>query len=161
MSGSQGSAAGNAADIDFLTGMRPHHEQAVEMSDIVLAANPPAEVAAVARRVKGEQSPEIEQMDQQLAALGEPTDGGAHPGHSSGHDGMMSDDDLAALKAATGTDAARRYLEAMIARHQGAIKAADEQIADGAYGPAVALAKQIRTAQEAELPPMRALLKTL
>lgn len=38
-------AEGNAADVEFLTGMKPHHAQAVEMSDIVLASNPPAAVA--------------------------------------------------------------------------------------------------------------------
>ena len=158
---SKGGAEGNAADVSFLTGMRPHHEQAVEMSNIVLGADPPAEVAAVARQIQAAQSPEIVQMERMLGALGEQADGGAHAGHSSGHGGMMSDGDLAALEAATGTDAARRYLVAMIAHHQGAVEAAGEEIADGRYGPAVALAKQIKTAQEMELRRMQALLKTL
>ena len=35
-------AKGNDADLAFLTGMKPHHEQAVEMSEMILAANPPA-----------------------------------------------------------------------------------------------------------------------
>jgi uncharacterized protein (DUF305 family) len=154
-------AKGNDADVAFLTGMKPHHEQAVEMSDIVLAANPPAEVAAIARQIKAAQSPEIEQMDTMLTALGEETDGGAHDGHSSGHGGMMSDEDLAALEAATGIEAARLYLEAMVVHHEGAIEAADEQIADGRYEPAVALAKDIKTAQQAEIAEMQVLLKTL
>lgn len=77
--GSKDSAKGNAADVTFLTGMRPHHEQAVEMSEIVLAADPPAEVAAVARQIKDAQSPEIEQMVQMLEALGEKTDGQYEP----------------------------------------------------------------------------------
>ena len=152
------SAEGNAADVEFLTGMKPHHEQAVEMSDIVLAANPPAEVAKIAQQIKDAQSPEIEQMDQMLTALGEETDGGEHEGHSTGHGGMMSEEDLADLEAARGIEAARLYLEAMIAHHEGAIEAADAEIEDGKYGPAVALAKEIKTAQEAEIAEMQALL---
>lgn len=156
-----GSAKGNAADVEFLTGMKPHHEQAVEMSDIVLAADPPAEVAKIAQQIKDAQSPEIEQMDQMLDALGEDTDGGEHEGHSSGHGGMMSEQDLAELEAATGTEAARLYLEAMIAHHEGAVEAADAEIADGEHGPAITLAKEIKTAQEAEIAEMQDLLEDL
>jgi uncharacterized protein (DUF305 family) len=60
---------GNTADVAFLTGTKPHHEQAVEMSDMVLAADPPAPVAELARQVKAAQAPEIEQMDEMLADL--------------------------------------------------------------------------------------------
>lgn len=74
---------------------------------------------------------------------------------------MMSEDDLAALKAATGTEAARLDLEAMVAHHEGAIEAADDEIAGGKYGPAVALAKAIKVAQQAEIVEMQALLKNL
>jgi uncharacterized protein (DUF305 family) len=155
------SAEGNAADVDFLTGMKPHHEQAVEMSDIVLEADPPAQVAAIAKQVKAAQEPEIEQLDTMLTALGEETDGGAHGGHSTGHGGMMSEQDLARLEAATGAEAARLYLEAMIAHHDGAIDAADQQIADGKYGPAVTLARDIRTAQQVEMAEMQDLLEDL
>lgn len=154
-------AKANDADVSFLTGMTPHHEQAVEMSDIVLAASPPPEVAAIAQKIKDAQSPEIEQMNTMLEALGEEADGGEHEGHSSGHGGMMSEADMADLKAATGTEAARLYLEAMIAHHQGAVEASETEIADGQYGPAVALAQHIKTAQEAEIIEMQALLTRL
>lgn len=161
--GAAGPAAdlGGPADVSFLTGMRPHHAQAVEMSDIVLAADPPAEVAALARRIREAQSPEITQMEGMLRALGEPTDGGAHGGHSAGHGGMMGDEELAALRAADGVEAARLFLEAMIRHHEGAIEASDAQIAAGTYPPAVELAKQIKAAQAAEIVEMRALLERL
>lgn len=155
------SAKANETDISFLTGMTPHHEQAVEMSDMVLAANPPAPVATIAQKIKGAQSPEIEQMKAMLADLGEPTDGGAHDGHSSGHGGMMSDADMAALDAATGEETARLYLEGMIKHHQGAIEASDTEIAGGKYAPAIELAKQIKQAQAVEITEMERLLQTL
>lgn len=154
-------AEANAADITFLTGMTPHHEQAVEMSEIVLAGNPPADVAAIARQIKDAQAPEIEQMNAMLKALGEDSTGKHVEGHSAGHGGMMSEQEMAALKAATGTEAARLYLEAMIEHHQGAIDASDAELADGKYEPARQLAQEIKAAQQAEITEMQALLRSL
>ena len=158
-------AVSNKADIGFLTGMKPHHEQAVEMSEMILAANPPAEVAAIAQKIKSAQDPEIGQMTMMLGDLGMKADGKVHSGgHSAGqtgHGGMMNDADMEALMKATGTQAARLYLEGMVKHHQGAIEASDAEISDGKYGPALALAKEIKTAQAAEIITMQALLKTL
>jgi uncharacterized protein (DUF305 family) len=158
-------AKGNDADVAFLTDMTPHHEQAVEMSEMVLAADPPAEVAAIAQQIKDAQAPEIEQMKTMLADLGEEPAEGAHSGgHSpgmAGHGGMMSDADMAALMDASGIDVARMYLEGMVKHHQGAIEASDTEIADGQYAPAIELAKKIKTAQAAEITEMQALLKNL
>ena len=169
--GADRSATGNDADIAFLTGMVPHHEQAVEMSDVVLAADPPAAVAALAQQVKAAQAPEIEQMEQMLTDLGHDTgdghasDGHASDGHASDgsmqHGGMMSDADMAELMDATGTDAARRYLSAMIAHHEGAIGAAETEVANGKYPPAVELAQQIAEDQAAEIAEMESLLASL
>ena len=150
---------GNDADLAFLTGMRPHHEQAVEMSDLVLVADPPAPVAELARRVKAAQAPEIEQMDQMLVDLGQDADGGSHT--ADGHGGMMSDADMAQLMDATGPRAARAYLEGMIEHHEGAIDAAETEIADGRYEPAVGLAQSIRQDQAAEIEEVQALLADL
>ena len=158
-------AEANDADIAFLAGMTPHHEQAVEMSEMVLAADPPADVAAIAEQIKDAQGPEIEQMKAMLADLGQDAEGAAHSGgHSAGmagHGGMMDDGDMAALMDATGADAARLYLEGMIRHHEGAIEASDTEIADGQYAPAVELAKEIKQAQAAEITEMQALLSAL
>ena len=145
----------NDADLSFLAGMEPHHRQAVEMSDVVLAAGPPAAVAAVARQIKAAQGPEIEQIEQMLTDLGQPTGGGPHSG---GHGGMMSDTDLDTLREAEGDDAARRYLEAMIAHHEGAIEAAEAELRDGTYEPARQLATSIAEDQAAEITRMERLL---
>lgn len=158
-------AKGNDADMAFLAGMKPHHEQAVEMSDMVLAADPPEAVAAVARKIKDAQSPEIEQMTDMLTDLGQDSGDTSHMGgHSSGmtgHGGMMSDADMDALMNATGTDAARLYLQGLVRHHQGAIEASDVEIAQGQYAPAVELAEKIKAAQTTEITEMQALLKSV
>ena len=158
-------AKGNDADLAFLTGMKPHHEQAVEMSQMVLAADPPAEVAAIARQIEGAQSPEIKQMTTMLSALGQKVDGQAHSGGQTagmaGHEGMMSKQMMTDLDGATGTEAARLYLEGMIRHHQGAIKASEAELVDGTYPPALKLADAIKQEQAAEITTMQALLASL
>lgn len=139
-------ALGNQADVDFLTGTKPHHEQAVEMSDMVLAADPPAPVAELAEQVKAAQGPEIEQMEQMLEDLGASSDEDHMSAGTMQHGGMMSDADMQMLMDATGTDAARMYLEGMIEHHKGAIDAAETEIA---------------TDQAAEITKMEGLLASL
>jgi uncharacterized protein (DUF305 family) len=154
-------AKGNDADISFAAQMIPHHAQAVEMSEIILTKNPLAEVAALATQIKDAQAPEIKQLETILADLGESTDPAEHSEHGSSHGGMMSDAEMAELKAATGTEAVKLWLEAMIAHHEGAIEASETQIADGKYRPAIELATQIRQAQAAEIAEMEHLLAQL
>lgn len=81
------------------------------------------------------------------------------PGHTM--EGMMGDDDLKGLKAAQGTEAAKLFLTQMIAHHQGAVAIAKTEIAGGRNADAVALAKNIVTAQETEIKDMQGLLPTL
>ena len=155
-------AAADEADIAFLTGMEPHHQQAVEMSDLVLAAMPPAPVAELARQVKAAQDPEIEQMAQMLADLGQPTGSAAHTGDHGGMDGgMMSAADMDALRNADGAEAARLYLTGMIEHHEGAIAAAETELEHGTYEPARRLATSIVEDQTAQIAEMERLLQAL
>lgn len=148
----------NAADVMFAQMMIPHHAQAVSMSDIVLAkADLPASVKGLAQRIKAAQAPEIEKMTGWLKAWNQPTAmSGSH-----GMAGMMSDEDLDKLKAAQGTEAARLFLTQMITHHEGAITMARSEESGGKYPDAVALAKDIIKAQQAEIEEMKQLLQTL
>ncbi|WP_022889032.1 DUF305 domain-containing protein [Agromyces italicus] len=151
------SAAGaNGADIAFATMMIPHHEQAVEMSELLLAEPELGEpVRALAEGVMAAQQPEIDQLRDWLAEWGqEEVDmGGMDHG-----DGMMSEDDLAVLEAAAGAEAERLYLEQMIVHHEGAVAMAEAEIADGAHPDAVAMAERIVATQSDEIALMQELL---
>ncbi len=164
---SDASADFNDADVAFVSGMVPHHEQAVEMADIVLADEPSPEVAEVAEQIKAAQQPEIEQLNQMLDHFGVDADsaGGHGGGHGGGdapmHGGMMTEQELAEFEDASGTDAERSFLTLMIAHHEGAIEAAETELAEGEYAPARELAESIRDSQAAEIKQMEQLLAQL
>jgi uncharacterized protein (DUF305 family) len=76
-------------------------------------------------------------------------------------EGMMSAEQLQQLEAASGTDAARLFLEQMIEHHRGAVAMAQEQIQDGENAEAVALAEEIVAVQQEEIDTMTSLLENL
>lgn len=152
----------NAADEMFVTGMIPHHEQAVEMSEILLAKDGVDDrVVALAERIQDAQQPEIDLMTSWLEDWGLDFDMGGMPGMDHGGDGMMSDDDLAALDAASGDDASALFLEQMIEHHEGAIEMSQQELDNGQNADALELAQQIIDAQTAEIAEMQDLLVAL
>lgn len=156
-SASEESTSFNDADVAFTMNMIAHHEQAIEMADMVLAKDGVDEsVLLLAAKIKEAQAPEIDTMTSWLDAWGQSADMGGM-----NHGGMMSDDDMAALEAAGGSDASRLFLEQMIVHHQGAIDMATDEIADGQDFDAVALAQKIVEDQTAEILTMQQLLASL
>jgi uncharacterized protein (DUF305 family) len=149
----------NAADTMFTQGMIPHHAQAVEMSDMMLKKQGmDGRITALATKIKAAQAPEIEKMTAWLKTWNEPTQMAG--GHSMG-DGMMGDDDLKKLDAAQGTEAAKLFLNQMIAHHEGAVMMAKTESSQGKNPDALSLSKAIVTSQEAEIQEMKALLASL
>ena len=148
----------NEADTMFAQGMIPHHEQAVEMSEMMLQKKDiPASVTDLATRIKAVQAPEIETMTGWLTTWNEsPTMGAGH-----NKDGMMGEGDMKQLEAAQGTEAAKLFLTQMIAHHQGAVMMAQTEMSQGKNADAIQLSKDIVTAQEAEIKEMQDLLATL
>ncbi len=159
-SSSSVSAAFNMADVMFVRMMVPHHEQAVAMSDTLLAksgVNP--EVTALAEEIKAAQQPEIATMNGFLAAWGEDMgDGGMGGMNHGGDDGMATDAELQEFEQADGVTGQRLYLEMMTAHHTGAITMAQTEIKDGDSPEAIQLAQDIVTAQQQEITVMKDLL---
>jgi uncharacterized protein (DUF305 family) len=163
------SAEHNDADVMFAQMMIPHHQQAVEMSEMLLAKTGiPAEVTDFAQQVIDAQGPEIDRMNTMLdtwgasAASEAEVEGMDHgSGTGSGMTGMMSDEDMRRLDQAQGTEAARLYLEQMIHHHEGAVEMAREQVETGQNPQAQALAQEVIDAQQAEITQMRTMLDAL
>ncbi len=71
---SANSAAHNQADAMFAQHMIPHHQQAIEMSDMLLGKQGiDPRVMDLAKQIRAAQSPEIEQMQTWLTEWGMPT----------------------------------------------------------------------------------------
>lgn len=158
-SGSSASADANTDDVMFARMMKEHHEQAIEMSDVLLSKDGVDErVVALAEEIKAAQEPEIQKMDQWLE------DWDADMGNMGGMDhgdGMMSEEDMQALEDATGPDAGRLFLEQMIQHHEGAVDMAQEEVDNGQNSDAIALAETIIDTQTDEIATMKEILATL
>lgn len=158
--GSPTSVSGAPADVTFAQQMIPHHEQAVEMAEMALDPERDASqpVRDLATRIAKAQQPEIEEMTGWLEGWDE--DVPTRSSHGDDHEmsGMMSEDQMSALAAATGTDFDRMWLQMMIEHHEGAVEMAETEIADGQDSRAKALARAIIDAQRAEITEMERLL---
>lgn len=154
----------NSADVMFAQMMVPHHVQAVEMSDVILAKDGiDPRVISLAEEIKAAQQPEIDALNGMLKSWGmpqAPTDG-MDMGHGDQMDGMMTEEDMAALDAATGTEASRLFLEQMIVHHEGAVEMAQIEVDSGTNPDAVAMAQAIIDAQNIEIETMREILQSL
>ena len=135
----------------FAAMMIPHHEQAIQMSELALLNSNEPEILALANEIKAAQGPEIEQMKSWGSSMM-----GSHAGHMM-DEGMLSDDEMAQLKDIKGAEFDRLFLEGMIKHHQGAIEMAD-MIIDSANDEAALLGKNIVESQSAEIERMRQLL---
>ncbi|WP_206478844.1 DUF305 domain-containing protein [Kocuria sp. KRD140] len=167
----------NDADTMFAQMMIPHHQQAVEMSEMMLAKdNLDPQIQELANKIVAAQGPEIDRLEQMLEVWGEPTmmeSGGTESGgmdhESMGHGsdsgtgmkGMMTDEDMDQLEAAEGDEASELFLTQMTAHHRGAIDMAKEEVANGQNPQAIAMAQKVIDDQEAEIAEMDALLQQL
>ena len=72
--------------------------------------------------------------------------------------GMATEEEMGALGEASGGAFEEMWLQMMIEHHEGAIEMAEEEVADGEFPDAVALAEDIAQAQAAEIDQMEKLL---
>jgi uncharacterized protein (DUF305 family) len=152
----------NEADIEFVQGMIPHHEQAVMMADMVVRGEGNVDLADLADEIRAAQAPEIEEMRALLAEWGKEEDPHAiHKMDDHSMHGMMTDDDLDALDAASGIDFERMWLRMMIEHHEGAITMSEQVLAGGEHPRVRKLAEAIIAAQRDEIARMNTLLGTL
>ena len=157
--------AHNDQDVSFAQGMIPHHQQAIEMSQMASTQASSAEVKDLASRIEKAQDPEIKTMSGWLKAWGEDVpssmpgmDHGMDHSGSSDMPGMMDTEDMDKLMDASGRDFDTMFLTMMVEHHEGAVEMATTEKEKGRYGPAKKLADDIITAQNAEIEEMNKLL---
>jgi uncharacterized protein (DUF305 family) len=160
-----GTEAHNNADVWFVRHMIPHHRQAIEMSDMLLAKQGiDPRVTELANTIKAAESPEIQQMQDWLKQWGEPMPAmtpGDMQGPAEGVIGQLSERELNALGEAEGADASRLFLTQMIAHHEGALSVAQTEIEEGQYPLAVAMARSIASTQQQGIDTIKGILASL
>ncbi|WP_344883036.1 DUF305 domain-containing protein [Zhihengliuella alba] len=159
----------NDADAHFMAMMIPHHAQAVEMTALVPDRAQSEQLKNLASRMHLEQGAEIDYMAEWLTTreLDVPpeADGGGSGHHGHGGDapmeGMLTEEEMAALAAAEGTAFDRLFLEGMIKHHRGALAMCSDVQIHGIDLTTQELAAHIASGQSAEIARMQDLLAAL
>ena len=137
----------SAADVRFMSDMIPHHQQALDMSELVADRTGRNALIDLSRRIESSQKDEIEFMLGWLRDRGEPLPdrdwrphvmpaaGGEHQHHGHHHhadhgmEGMATIEQMEELAASSGEAFDRLFLELMIEHHRGALVMVEELLA--------------------------------
>jgi len=121
------------ADVEFMQGMIMHHGQAVEMTALMASRTENKELQALGARISSSQTDEIRFMKGWLSARGEsvsmamPGMTPNMPGMDMSHHtmalmpGMLTPEQMEALRKAKGAEFDRLFLTGMIQHHNGAL----------------------------------------
>ena len=152
------------ADVAFMQGMIVHHQQAVEMAQLVEDRTNNDAILKTSDRIEAGQKDEMDFMrtwlkDRNLEVA---MQGMGHAHHTM--KGMASPEQMRELAAANGTAFDRLFLELMVAHHLGAVDMVDELhgVTGSAYDPVMyEFTNDVVTDQKAEIDRMNATLATL
>jgi uncharacterized protein (DUF305 family) len=122
------------ADVEFMQGMIMHHSQAVEMTALISSHTENKDVRSLGARISSSQSDEIKFMQRWLATRGESISMAMpempdskmpdmdKPGHPMPlMPGMLTPEQMEALRRAKGAEFDRLFLTGMIQHHNGAL----------------------------------------
>lgn len=164
------------ADIEFMQGMIMHHAQAIEMTALIPSHTENKELRSLGARISRSQDDEIVFMKRWLAARGEPLsmpmpDNMAVMSHSdSSHHGMdglplmpgmLTEEQMASLRKATGAEFDRLFLTGMIQHHGGALTMVKDLFGSAGAGQDAEIfgfATDVDTGQRAEIKIMQSML---
>jgi uncharacterized protein (DUF305 family) len=155
------SSAHNDADVLFVQMSIPYHQQAVEMSEMLLAKKGlDPRVIDLAQQIKQASASDVAQMRGWLTGWG----ASATPSMDMRHDrvgSMVSKADMTKLEQATGTSSARLFLDDMIAQDQGDGDLTQPELDNGQNPDAKQLAQRVADSDKAQIKTMRAVLDDL
>jgi uncharacterized protein (DUF305 family) len=116
------------ADVEFMQGMIMHHAQAVEMTALIASHTENKELRSLGARISSSQSDEIKLMQRWLAARGERIsldmpgmDMSRHSSQQQLMPGMLTPEQMQALRKAKDAEFDHLFLTGMIQHHHGAL----------------------------------------
>jgi uncharacterized protein (DUF305 family) len=165
----------SAADVQFMQGMILHHAQAVEMTAMIPSHTQNKDLRSLGARISSSQTDEIKFMKRWLAARNElvhkdtsSTPGMDMPGMDMSHEsmalmpGMLTPQQMEALRKAKGTEFDRLFLLGMIQHHNGALTMVKDLFDTAGAGQDAELfdfATDADNSQRAEIKIMETMLK--
>lgn len=167
-----------SAEAGFARDMQIHHDQGVQLANIVrdLTADAPVRLLALdIAAVQGQQSGQLygfltewglpqaarEPSMTWMSRAGRTADGHEHAAaHIAGEPmpGLATPGQIAELAAASGVDAERIFLTLMIAHHQGAVEMADAALDRASNASVLAFSASVKRSQAAEIDLMTGML---
>lgn len=165
----------SAKDIEFMQGMIMHHAQAVEMSALIADRTKNTDIQKLGARISLSQADEMEFMKRWLMLRGQSTEmkkAGDHGAHSHGSQatadhampGMLTAEQMRALRDSSGDDFDRLFLKGMIQHHEGAlvmVKDLFEAAGSGQDAELFNFASDVDSGQRAEITTMETLLERM
>jgi uncharacterized protein (DUF305 family) len=154
------------ADVRFMQGMIGHHAQAVEMVELLETRTPSSGMRLLGRRIRDSQVDEIRMMQEWLTLRGQALPD-PHAHHAPGAKlmpGMLTQEEMGRLAAASGTAFDRLFLEFMIKHHAGALAMVEELFSQpraGQEAEIFAFASDVEADQRMEIERMGAMLVTM
>src|SRR4030095_13618470 len=126
----------SAKDVEFMQGMIMHHGQAVQMTALINERTTNKNLRLLGSRISHSQESEMKFMERWLKLRGEPTSMPMPASHNmpgmdmSKHQmlmpGMLTAEQMDALKKAKGDQFDRLFLKGMIQHHKGALTMGEE-----------------------------------
>jgi uncharacterized protein (DUF305 family) len=129
----------SAKDVEFMQGMIMHHSQAVEMTALINDRTTNKDLRLLGSRISHSQAEEMKFMERWLRLRGQATsmpmpsmehtpgmDMSKHQHHQMLMPGMLSQEQMAALKKSKGAEFDRLFLRGMIQHHKGALVMVEE-----------------------------------
>jgi uncharacterized protein (DUF305 family) len=115
------------SDVMFFEMMIPHHQQAVDISDLAISRSKDTELIELAKKIRNGQAAEIIQMKNWLADAGDSSMMGHGMNHGMNHSmgdgmgGMLTESELSTLNSLSGSKFDAYWLRGMITHHKGAL----------------------------------------
>jgi uncharacterized protein (DUF305 family) len=117
----------HGSDAMFFEMMIPHHQQAVDISDLAISRSKDTELVELAKKIRDGQAAEIIQMKNWLADAGDSSMMGHGMNHGMNHSmgdgmgGMLTESELSTLNSLSGSKFDVYWLRGMITHHEGAL----------------------------------------
>jgi uncharacterized protein (DUF305 family) len=159
------------ADVEFMQGMIMHHSQAVEMTALIPSHTDNKNLRSLGARISSSQSDEIKFMRRWLATRGQSLSMATAemPGMDMSHErtslmpGMLTTEQMGALRKAKGSEFDHLFLTGMIQHHGGALTMVKDLFDNAGAGQDAELfnfATDADNSQRAEIKIMQNMLET-